>query len=434
MKVLCVHNYYGSAAPSGENVAFDCDVDLLAQHGHEVLRFTTHSDELRAKRVTGRVRGAFTCIWNPAAETRLRALIGRERPDIMHVHNVFPRLSPAILSAADCTGTATVLTLHNYRIFCAAGTAMRAGAVCTLCGDQHSVKPALRHRCYRNSLLATVPIATSIALHRSLGTLSTFVDAFIALTQFQRDFFVDRGLLPAERMHVRANFMPGAPQPMDWRKREARVVFVGRLSDDKGVDVALAAWKLWGADAPELVVIGDGPRRRVLERMAREQIRRNQIRFLGYRTAADTHAMMRAARLVVVPSRAFEGFPMVIREAIAFGVPIVASDVGALADIVAHSGCGVAFTVGDPVALMQVARALWNDPQRMQRIASNAVEVYGRLYSERAAYDALMQVYAQAQAERRATGGDPLRRDPASAAAGRRRPGTDDGSGWSDGR
>jgi glycosyltransferase involved in cell wall biosynthesis len=402
VKVLCVHNYYGSAAPSGENLAYDCDVELLQQHGHEVVQFTTHSDDLRASPVTGRLRGAVTCIWNPLAQVRLRALVRAERPDILHAHNVFPRLSPAIFAAADGTDTASVLTLHNYRVFCAAGTAMRARAACTLCGDRRSVMPALRYRCYRGGLAATIPVATSIALHRRMRTLDRHVDAFIALTSFQRDFLVSRGLIPNGRVHVRANFMPGSPKSMDWEMRKAQAVYVGRLSDDKGVDVLIMAWRAWGEQAPPLVIVGDGPRRKLLERLARVQIRSGKITFVGNMPTAKTHSILRASRLVVVPSRAFEGFPMVIREAIAFGVPIIASHVGALASIVADSGCGVAFTPGDAVALAHEALVLWNDPERMRRMAATAVEVYRRLYSEAAAYSALMKVYEAAIAVRRA--------------------------------
>jgi glycosyltransferase involved in cell wall biosynthesis len=178
------------------------------------------------------------------------------------------------------------------------------------------------------------------------------------------------------------------------------VVYVGRLSDDKGVEVLIAAWKLWGELAPRLVIIGDGPRRDVLERVARAQTRLDQIFFTGHLPAAETHALFRSARMAVVPSRAFEGFPMVIREALAFGVPMVVSDIGAMANIVADSGCGVAFAVGDPAALAHAAQKLWDDPQRMRQMGRTALDVYRRLYSEQAAYDALLAIYEAARARR----------------------------------
>jgi glycosyltransferase involved in cell wall biosynthesis len=277
---------------------------------------------------------------------------------------------------------------------------MRSGATCTLCAERRSVLPALRYRCYRGTFAATLPIAASIAVHRSAHTFTRHVDACIALTQFQRNFFVRRGLLQAERVHVRPNFMPGSPRAMDWDQRDARVIFVGRLADDKGVDVLLAAWKLWGADAPPLLVIGEGPRRRVLERIAKDQIRDGKIAFVGQRPPAETHALMRAARMIVVPSRAFEGFPMVIREAMAFGVPLVASDVGALANIVSDAGCGAVFAAGDAAALAHAASMLWDDEQRLRRVASTAVEVYRKLYSEEVAYGALLEIYKAAIAHR----------------------------------
>jgi glycosyltransferase involved in cell wall biosynthesis len=400
MKVICVHNYYGSEAPSGENIAYNADVSLLRSSGHDVLEFTTSSDALRGRPVSGPIWGALSCIWNPFAVRRLRRVLLAERPDIMHVHNVFPRLSPGIVAASVGTGTATVLTLHNYRVACAAGTATRNGRACQLCIDQASVLPAIRHRCYRGSAVATLPVAGMIFLHRELDTLGKNVDAFVALTEFQRALLSGHGLLPRDRIHVRPNFMPGEHVQLPLRERGDYAAFVGRMSAEKGPVVLLKAWQAWGPQAPKLVLVGDGEELASLQASARVRELTTKVEFLGQQPAAVALDLIRRARIVVVPSMCFEGFPMVIREAFACGVPVVASDLGGMPQIVRASGGGEVFAAGDERALLDTLMRLWNDEGRLARMSQAAASAFRSLYSESAAHTRLMEIYAAAMARR----------------------------------
>ena len=155
MKIILAHNFYGSSAPSGENAVFHAEAELLRREGHHVIEFTRHSDEIRGRGTFGTFQGALATPWNPFSAAKLRRLLRRERPDVLHVHNFFPLLSPSVFHAAASSETATVMTLHNYRLFCAAGIPMRNGRPCTLCLDRRSVAPALWFGCYRDSRLAT---------------------------------------------------------------------------------------------------------------------------------------------------------------------------------------------------------------------------------------------------------------------------------------
>jgi glycosyltransferase involved in cell wall biosynthesis len=185
----------------------------------------------------------------PWSARAIRQAVARFLPDVVHVHNTFPLISPSIFHALAGTGVARVLTLHNYRLFCPAAIPMRAGQVCTDCLDRRSVLPALQHGCYRNSRLATVPLALNVALHRAAGTWAHQVDAFIALTEFQRQRVVDAGL-PASRVFVKPNFYPGNPAVVPWGQRQPYVVFAGRLTAEKGVATLIRAWQLWGPRRP----------------------------------------------------------------------------------------------------------------------------------------------------------------------------------------
>jgi glycosyltransferase involved in cell wall biosynthesis len=393
VKILLVHNYYGSGAPSGENQVFELERALLERHGHDVQVFVAMSDRLRSRPVLGRIEGALVTPWSWRGARDVRREVARFAPDVVHTHNTFPLLSPAIFHAIGMRA-ARVLTLHNYRLYCAAAIPLRNGQPCTDCMERRSVLPALRHGCYRGSVLATAPLAASVALHRALGTWERQVEAFIALTEFQRELMVASGL-PAERTCVKPNFYPGSPTPLEWSHRRECVVFAGRLSEEKGVAHLVDAWVAWGDSAPELRIIGDGPLRRSLEARASAAIGSGRIRFLGQIAPSEAEMEIANARLLVLPSVSFEGFPMVLREAFAFGTPAAVSGIGPLPRIVEHGRTGVVFRPADAAALLSEVRSVWNSAalERMSRAARREFELR---YAEDANHEQLVAIYEKA--------------------------------------
>lgn len=390
MKVMLVHNFYGSSAPSGENQVYEAERSLLRSHGHEVVEFTRHSDEIRGAGAFGLVKGALATPWNPCVISALRRAVENFRPDVMHVHNVFPMISPAVFRALGAH-VAHVLTLHNYRLFCAAGIPMRDGKACTDCLDSRSSLPALRHGCYRSSRAATLPLALSVSLHRAIGTWAKKVDAFIALSDFQRGLMIDAGL-PAHKVHVKSNFYPGSPSVVPWQARPQYVVFSGRLSAEKGVTTLLRAWRAWGMNAPELRLVGDGDLRPELEHMADNL----QVQFLGQVDGAEAQRQIAGARLLILPSECFEGFPMVVREAFAFGTPTAVSNIGPLPFIVRHGVSGVVFEPSNPDSLLQEVRRAWETPGLLEQLGKEARAEFEGKYTEVANYATLMHIYEQA--------------------------------------
>lgn len=390
MKVLLLHNFYGSEAPSGENVVFDAEKRLLEEHGHAVSLFTRHSDEIRRKGAAGTLVGALSTPWNPFSARALAQTMAEFRPDVVHAHNTFPLLSPAVFHTIG-KQSATVLTLHNYRLLCPAGIPMRDGQVCTECIIRKSVQPALRHGCYRGGRIATLPLALNVALHRRLGTWQHRVDAFVALSDFQRRLMVEGGL-PSDKMHIKPNFYTGQPAVVPFEARTGQVVFVGRLGCEKGVHTLLEAWQKWGHDAPHLKIVGDGPLRGELQRRAKGLA----IEFTGQLSADDAQQAIAKARLVVLPSECFEGFPMVVREAFAFGTPVAVSRLGPLPDIVRHGESGVVFDPANATSLLQTVRDAWNAPGLLSRLAGGARGQFEARYNEQANYEILMNIYQQA--------------------------------------
>ena len=392
MKVLLVHNFYGSAAPSGENQVVEAEKALLQARGHDVAEFTRHSDEVRVQGAWGTIKAAAATPWNPWSARAIRQAAARFRPDVVHVHNTFPLISPSIFHALAGTGVARVLTLHNYRLFCPAAIPMRAGKVCTDCLDRRSAWPALQHGCYRNSRPATLPLAINVALHRAAGTWAHQVEAFIALTEFQRQRVVDAGL-PASRVFVKPNFYPGNPAVVPWAQRQPCVVFAGRLTAEKGVATLIRAWQLWGPGAPELRVLGDGPLRADLEAMAAGL----PVRFLGQVSTTEAQRQIAQASLLVLPSECFEGFPMVVREAFAFGTPAAVSNLGPLPSIVTHGVSGVVFEAGNAAALLHEVGSAWSTPDLLLSLGLGARASFDANFTDEANHEVLMGVYEHAQ-------------------------------------
>lgn len=394
MRILLVHNYYGSAAPSGENVAFDAERDLLKSYGHEVHAHTTHSDSLRSRGKIGWLQAAAITPWNPAALKQMKRLVRELDPDVVHFHNTFPLMSPSVLRACIGTRSGAVITLHNYRVGCAAGTAMRDGKACTDCLDQHSVVPALRYGCYKGSRVATLPLAAMIALNRTVGTME-HVDAFITLTHFQRRLVIMAGL-PEGRIYVKPHFYVNPPHPIPWTARDLRAVIIARLSPEKGIRDALDAWGSWGAESPSLEIIGDGPERAELETRTRLLGLSDKVTFHGQLPFGQVQAILADSRLLLVPSRFLETFSMVLREAFALGVPVAASRIGALGELVVGGVNGELYSPGDSADLLRVVRTLWRDQAQLMREAQGARLSYEVDLTAEANHGHLMHIYAAA--------------------------------------
>lgn len=389
MRILLLHNHYGSEAPSGENRVFEMELEMLRRHGHEVEVVQRQSDAIREQGIKGLAIGAASTPWNISAAEEIKRKVESFRPNITHAHNTFPLLSPAVFSAAK--GSARVLTLHNYRLLCAAGIPMREGRTCTECIDNRSVMPAMHHGCYRGSRLATLPLASKIFLHRKRGTWLRDVESFIALSEFQKEL-MSKGGLPIDRIEVKPNFYPNAPKRIAFDRRPRRIVFVGRLGEEKGVKDLVDAWRIWGADAPELRIIGDGPLREALKVDAND-IR--QITFTGQLGSRDAEAEIAQGRLLVVPSRWFEGFPMVLREAFAHGVATAVSDIGPLPDIVSKA-MGAIFPAGSARSLASCLMGLWQNQELLKRMGEASKTSFDELYSEPKNYDMLLDIYDRA--------------------------------------
>lgn len=390
LKVLTVHNFYRSSAPSGENVVYRAEKKLLKDRGLDVAQVEYISDTLQEQGIPGLIKGVLLIPWNPLAAGRLRSVVAQGNYDVVHVHNTFPLISPAIFHAIG-RRAARVLTLHNFRLFCSAAVLMRNGKICSECLDKRSATPAVMHGCYRGSRIATIPLAISVALHRAIGTWTDQVDAFICLTDFQRDIMIRAGL-PPEKVYVKPNFVPGKPRVVDWKERRPCVVFAGRLTEEKGVVTLIQAWRAWGENAPELRLVGDGHLRPKLEQMAAGL----PIRFLGQLSPDQAKSELAHAYLQILPSELYETFGLVVIEAFACGTPAAVSNIGPLPSIVTLRKNGVVFQAGDPHSLLKEVRTAWDAPGLLMNLGHGARAEFESKYTETVNFNILMNIYRHA--------------------------------------
>lgn len=401
MRILLIHAHYRSDVPSGENLNFRALQRMLVGAGHEVRTFERHGDEVLQLRPTAVVEAALLTPWNPMTARALAAVVRDFRPDLAHVENTFPLLSPSVLWTLDRMGIPTVAGIHNYRSWCAAGVAYRDGRPCRDCLVRSSVWPALRHGCYKGSRLATIPLAATIALHRRLATLATRPRLLIANSEFMRDSLVAYGV-PGERIVSIPNFVSDPGGPVPWENRDHRVLFAGRLGAEKGAADLVRAWALLPADAPTLEILGDGPQRHSLEALAAELRLERRLRFTGRVAPAEVSRRMAHSKLVVFPSRWYETFGRGIVEAYAHGVPALASRIGALPELIVRGSTGELYEAGDSAQLAMRVQGLFADDDLLAEMARRARARYLQGYTPAATLARLQAAYADAKA------GDPI--------------------------
>lgn len=388
MKILLCHNYYRQ--PGGERRAVEQQTALLEAHGHEVVPLTRDSREIDAWGPLDKLRFPGTAVDSRRTYRQAVEIVRRHRPDVAHVHNVFPLLSPSLYRALGDAGVPVVQTVHNYRFLCPNGLFFTHGEVCERCKAGNTLH-AVRLRCYRDSYAMSAIYAASIGLHRRRGTFGR-IDRFLALTRFCADKLVEGGVCDAGRVRVLGNFVPGPLPPPAPPEEPPYALFLGRLTPEKGVDLLLEA--MAGLPHRRLVVAGDGPAEAALRQRAAEPGLAH-VRFAGFVAGEEKRRLLSRAWVSVVPSRWYEAFPFAVLESLAHGVPVVVSGHGSLASLVEDGRQGLRFEPGDAVHLRQRLETVLGDPALRRRLAAAGREWVEREHTEDVHYERLLRVYGE---------------------------------------
>jgi len=378
MRILIVHHRY--RIRGGEDEAVDRELTLLRDAGVEVELWERESKEIRG--FQEKLRVAKDLPYSPESRDALAKKLESFQPHLVHVHNFFPGFTPSIYDACQAAQVPVVQTLHNYRIFCANGLLARSGKPCELCLSG-STLPALRYACYQSSRLQTFALTRMIRRHRAENTWNQKVAAFIALSKFSAGKLSEGGLT-REKIHVKPNFAFEPPE-IAARVSDQYALFVGRLSEEKGIRTLLRAWEnipypLW--------IVGDGPLRSEVE------AKKNKfIKVLGPLPQASVSRVMGRAEFLVVPSECYENFPLVVAEAFSLELPVVASRIGALAEIVRHEKNGLLFEAGNAENLKSLALKLAKDKALTMRLSEGARADYVERYTPKRNLDILLGIY-----------------------------------------
>lgn len=363
MRVLILHSRYLSGPVSGENRVVEDELRLLREAGHDVVAWTPAPAHPKGLDL---IRTGADSVWSTAAAEHVRRTVREREIEVVHCHNLFPSLSPSVIRAAADGGAGVVMTLHNYRLTCIAGTLLRGGKICESCLGRAPI-PGVIHRCYRNSALGSATLAGSIWMHRTLGSFDR-VSLFLAISQFVREKHVSAGIESA-RIRVKPHFAwPTAAR----EDAGDYILYLGRLAPEKGLGSLFAAWS---SSFGRLVIAGDGPLAVDLRRTAPQG-----TEFVGTVEPEAVTELLRRARAVVVPSLCYEGAGRVVVEAFAAGVPVLASRIGGLPESIEDNVNGLLAIPGDVADWRRVLSQI-ADHGESKRLGLGALEAWKRMYN-----------------------------------------------------
>ncbi len=386
MKILYVYDLYRENF--GENLWVQSEPDLFANRGHEVVVYRRDNREIQTFPFWKKVSLLWQTSWSRESYEAVRSLVRIERPELVHVYNTLPLVTPAVYYACREEGVPVVQTLYNYRLLCPAATFLRDGKICEQCVE-HSLWRSVGYGCYRNSRLQTAAVAWMLASHRRSGTWRELVDLYIVPTRFMRDKLIASGL-PAERVVIKPNYHE--PDPGIREASDGSLLYVGKLNREKGLLTLLAAWRML-SNPPTLRIIGDGPNRKEVEEAAANQPT-NKIDFLGRQPHHKVISYMKKTAAFILPSQWYEAFPHVILEAFACGVPIIGSRIGTLVDVIEDGETGVLFEPGQAADLAAKITWILDNSRRAVQMGKAGRAKFETEYTADRNYDRLLNIYA----------------------------------------
>jgi glycosyltransferase involved in cell wall biosynthesis len=386
MRVLLAHNYYLQGG--GEDTVFESDRSLLLAKGHVVSEYIESNHQIASM---GQWEVAISTIWSQSSYEKMREEIKRFRPDVVQFYNTFPLISPSAYYACRTAEMPIVQYLFNPRLICPAASLYRDGRLCTDCIGKSFPWPGVIHGCYHHSRIHTLVVASMIKYHHMIGTWQNVIDIYLSATKFYRSLYVSGGF-PAEKIIVKPNYIVSDPGLSDPSQGEY-ALYIGRLDLEKGVKTLLESWK--SLQIP-LKIRGSGQLEQVMKEFVVENNLMN-VEFIG-RLESDALIKLRSkARFLIWPSEGYyETFGLAAVECFAQSIPVIASRIGVMTEIVEDGKTGLLFNPGDPADLAVKVQWMWDHPEECVRMGRNARKEYEQKYTSEQNYQMLMDIYSQA--------------------------------------
>jgi len=388
MKILAVHNYYEQAG--GEDATYEHEIHLLQQAGHQIVTYQRTNKEIKEMSLLDKAYLPFQTIWSAEAYKELSALLKKEKPDLAHFHNTHLMISPSAYYACRTEGIPLVQSLDNPRLLCPSANFFRDGHLCQDCLNKTPPWPGVLHACYRGSHLQTAVVAAMLTTHRWLGTWQDTVDLYLVATHFYKEKFTEGGL-PANKIFVKPHFVDPDPGPRKTVPGDY-ALFIGRLDPEKGIPTLLNAWEK--LKHIPLKIRGSG---KLISLVQAARDKNEAIDLVDQLSKKELLELIKGARFLVWPSEGYyETFGFVAAEAFACGVPVIASRIGVMQEMVTDQGTGLHFIPGDSDDLAEKVTWAWEHPEEMVAMGKNARQEFMQKYTAENNYEQLMKAYALA--------------------------------------
>lgn len=386
MRILVVHNDYQQSG--GEIVAFKSLVKLLSLNGNEVVSYTRDNSEINEFSLVKKILSILGIFFSLKTYREISHLIDLSHPDIVHIHNVFPLISPSVYLACHNKKVPMVQTIHNFRLLCPNGLFFTHGKICEKCKFGNMVYAGIL-KCYRNSRLLSILYGASISFHRKIGTFN-FVDRFLLLNSFSQQKFLETKITTGDKLRVLPNFMIDEAKKVELPKQDNLILFIGRISEEKGIDLLISAAKL----CPDLrfEIYGDGP---LLNQTKQKIEEENNIQTCGFISGEQKQIVLSKASAVVIPSLWYEQFPMVAIEAFSNGTMVIAPKIGGWQDIVQDGKNGLLFKYNDPIDLAEKMNSIFGNLEKAKRLGEEGRKTFREKYSADIHYQKLIEVYSE---------------------------------------
>jgi glycosyltransferase involved in cell wall biosynthesis len=387
MRILLVHNYYQQSG--GEDKVYSSEVALLREYGNTVIEYI--EDNKRINRMSS-ATVAIQTIWSQQSYRRLFSTLKSCLPEIAHFHNTFPLISPSVYYACQKLNIPVIQSLDNPRLFCPAATCYRNDGPCLDCLGKTPPWPGIVHRCYHNSVLHSSVVSTMLTFHRLLKTWEKQINLFLVATTFFKKLFLSSGI-PEKKLVIKPHFVPHAGKDKAQRVLGYYVLYLGRLDPEKGIRVLLLAWKM--VNIP-LKIRGSGQLEKETRKFIQEHNLSN-IELVGKLSEEDLFELILNARFLIWPSNGYyETFGLAAVECFATGIPVIASRIGVMQELVTDGETGLLFNPGDAVDLAAKVEWMWNHPEESERMGRQARHEYEQKYTPERNYELLMEIYRRA--------------------------------------
>jgi glycosyltransferase involved in cell wall biosynthesis len=384
MRIAVAHNRYKYAG--GEDTVRRAEIEMLRDAGHEVFLFEVDNSVIQ--NTADKIVAAASLFHSHRSSVQMADFLRKTRPDILHIHNWFPLLSPAVISVAKAAGVPVVQTLHNFRMLCCNALLYRDGKICHQCVGKSLPLSGALHGCYSQSRLGSALVTAAFSYHRFANTWDG-VSKFIALTEFHRSMLAQGGIDPA-RIMVKPNFVKDSG--MVGEGNGGYALFVGRLIPEKGIRTVLQAWEQHAVPIP-LRIMGDGP---LADEVRSRAARLKSVEYLGQRSPAEIYAALDGARFLIFSSECYDPFSLTIVEAYSRGTPVLGTDIESTADLVQPGRTGLRFIPGDARDLAAKAALLISGTEDYPSLRQRCRSFYEERYTDKINYRLLLDIYSRA--------------------------------------